>query len=170
MAWTSMHFAAGMAGAGAACLAWNAIRRRPPRGLTLAMTVGGAWAITPDIPRLFREDFPSLGLAESLGAKSLERRLHEIGDLFFGHAALDAQPHEFALAGLFFIVLLYNAAAIARVLAEWIRAESERGDRSAGQGRERVPRWIEHARFESSDAPTSPAGIARGRHADDPAR
>lgn len=108
MAWTSMHFAMGMGCAGAlagtACL----IFRRGWRFIPAAMTLGGLWALLPDMPRFFREDFPSLPLAGILGDKSLERLLHSIGDLFFFHQSLDAQPHELALHGLGIILILYN--------------------------------------------------------------
>jgi hypothetical protein len=110
MAWTSMHFAVGMSCAGAAfgvgCLAL----RRGWRWLPAVMTLGGLWAIVPDSPRLWREDFPWLPFASTLGAKSLEDKLHSIGDLFFFHKSLDAQPHEYALHGLMIMLLLYNAS------------------------------------------------------------
>lgn len=116
MAWTSMHFAIGMMGggviAGTACL----LLKRSTRLIGPAMTLGGIWAIVPDLPRLFREDFPSLPLASVLGSFDLERRLHAVGDLFFFHASLDAQPREWALHGLAIILLLYNAALLAPLL------------------------------------------------------
>jgi len=108
MAWTSMHYAVGMgcgtALVGTACL----IFRRGWRFLPVAMTVGGIWALLPDMPRFFREDFPSLPLAGILGGKSFERCLHRYGDLFCFHSQLDSQPREYALAGLGIIVILYN--------------------------------------------------------------
>ena len=110
MSWTSMHFAVGMgcggALAGTACL----IFRRGWRFLPLAMTAGGILALLPDMPRFFREDFPNLPLAGVLGLKSFERFLHRYGDLFCFHAQLDAQPKEYALAGLGVILMLYNVA------------------------------------------------------------
>jgi len=122
MAWTTMHFAVGMMGggaiAGAACL----LLRRGARWMGPAMTLGGVWAIVPDLPRLFREDFPSLPLASVLGSSNLERQLHAIGDLFFFHASLDAQPREFALHGLAIILLLYNAVLLAPLLRRVLSA------------------------------------------------
>lgn len=112
MAWTSMHFAVGMLGGGALGIAASAVLRRGSRWIPLAMTAGGFWAITPDLPRLWREDFPSLPLAATLGDKELENYLHSIGDLFFLHARLDAQPKEYALHGLILILFLYNAALL----------------------------------------------------------
>ena len=110
MSWTSMHFAVGMgcggALAGTACLVF----RRGWRFLPLAMTAGGIFAVLPDMPRFFREDFPSLPFAGVLGLKSFERFLHRYGDLFCFHAQLDAQPKEYALAGLGIILILYNMA------------------------------------------------------------
>lgn len=110
MAFTTMHFAVGMAcggaAAGVACLAL----RRGWRWVPAAMTGGGVWAIVPDLPRIWREDFPSLPLASVLGSRSLEDALHAWGNLFCFHAALDAQPREFALHGLALILVLYNVS------------------------------------------------------------
>ena len=113
-----MHFAVGMAGAGAITAAGCLIIRKSPRWIPAAMTLGGIWAIVPDLPRIFREDFPSLPLASILGSKNLETQLHAIGDLFFLHARLDAQPKEFALHGLAGILLLYNAGIILQLILE----------------------------------------------------
>lgn len=110
MAWTTMHFAVGMGCAGAAAAAACFIFRRGWRFMPAAMTFGGVWALIPDLPRIFREDFPSLPFASLLGSKDLERTLHDLGDLFCFHRALDAQPKEYALAGLMIILLLYNAS------------------------------------------------------------
>ncbi len=109
MAWTSMHFAVGMGFAGAGTAALCMIRQRGWRWIPITMTVGGIWATLPDIPRLFREDFPSLGLGPILGSKQLEANLHAWGDVFFLHRQLDLQPREFALAGVILMILLYNA-------------------------------------------------------------
>jgi len=106
--------------AGTACL----IFRRGWRFLPLAMTAGGIWALLPDIPRFFREDFPSLPLAGTLGLKSFERFLHRWGDLFFFHARLDSQPKEYALAGLGIIVLLYNLAICLLLFLEYRQRHS----------------------------------------------
>ncbi len=112
MAWTSMHFAVGMCG-GAALMAVPCLfRRRGWRYLPVAMTIGGLWAIIPDCPRLWREDFTSLPFAATLGAKDFELWLHSIGNLFFMHRSLDAQPKEFALLGLAMIIGLYNLSLI----------------------------------------------------------
>lgn len=112
MAWTSMHFAVGMGGAGLLAGLVCVVRRRGWRWLPPAMTLGGVWAIVPDLPRLWREDFPSLPFAATLGSKDLERSLHGIGDVFFFHARLDAQPHELALHGLVLILGLYNLSIL----------------------------------------------------------
>jgi len=107
-----MHFAVGMCG-GAALLAVPClIRRKGWRHIPFAMTLGGLWAIIPDSPRLWREDFTSLPFAATLGAKDFELWLHSIGNLFFMHQSLDAQPKEFALLGLAMIVGLYNLSLI----------------------------------------------------------
>ncbi len=116
MAWTSMHFAVGMMCGGAAAGAIAIVWRRGMRWLPLAMTLGGFWALVPDLPRIFREDFPSLPFAATLGDRQLEAWLHSIGDIFFFHHALDAQPHEFALHGLAIIILLYNVALVGLML------------------------------------------------------
>ena len=126
MAYTTMHFAVGMAVAGAGMAVGCTIARRGWRWLPPAMTLGGLWAMAPDLPRIWREDFPSLPFAATLGAKSLERGLHAWGDLFFLHRQLDLQPREFALHGLFGILLLYN---LALVLLIWMhRRERDRAD------------------------------------------
>lgn len=119
-----MHFAAGMAGAGVigagTCLM---MRGRGWRWLPAAMTIGGIWGVMPDLPRIFREDFPNLPLASVLGSKGLEQWLHSIGDVFFFHARLDAQPRELALHGLAGILLLYNAGLL---LLMWIESRQRR--------------------------------------------
>jgi hypothetical protein len=76
------------------------------------MTLGGIVANIPDAPRLWRVDFPSLPLAETLGSMDLELWLHSIGNLFFMHRSLDAQPKEFSLLGLAVVVGLYNLCLI----------------------------------------------------------
>jgi len=124
MAWTTMHFAVGMAGAGLACGTACLITRRGWRLLPAAMTVGGLWGTLPDWPRIFREDFPSLPLAATLGQKSLERWLHGYGDLFFFHRQLDQQPREFALHGLILIILFYNLAIALLMFLEWRQRNS----------------------------------------------
>jgi hypothetical protein len=108
MAWTTMHFATGMACAGAGTTIACVIARRGWRWIAPAMTLGGLWACVPDMPRFFRVDFPSLPFSATLGSMDLERFLHGWGNLFFFHRALDAQPRELALHGLIGILLLYN--------------------------------------------------------------
>jgi len=110
MAWTSAHFAVGMAGGAAVSCAVCLVTRKGWRFTPIAMTLGGLWALVPDLPRLWREDFPWLPFAATLGGKDLERSLHAIGDVFFFHRQLDAQPHEYALHGVIGMILLYNAA------------------------------------------------------------
>lgn len=124
MAWTTMHFAVGMAGAtvitGVGCM----VLRRGWRWLPLSMTAGGLWALIPDIPRLFREDFPSLPFASTLGSKDLELKLHRMGDIFFFHKQLDIQPHEYALHGLILILLMYNLSIVVLMLLEYCQRNS----------------------------------------------
>jgi hypothetical protein len=108
MAWASMHFAVGMCGGAALMAVPCLILRRGWRHIPIAMTLGGIVAILPDSPRLWREDFTSLPFAATLGSKDFEVWLHSIGDLFFFHQSLDAQPREFALLGMALIVVLYN--------------------------------------------------------------
>ncbi len=110
MAWTTMHFAVGMGCTGAAATVGCLIFRRGWRWIPASMTLGGLWALVPDMPRIFREDFPGLPWAATLGSKSFERSLHRAGDIFFFHKQLDIQPQEFALLGLTLILLFYNLA------------------------------------------------------------
>ncbi len=112
MAWTSMHFAIGMCGGAALSLAPCLILRRGWRIIPVGMTLGGLWALVPDMPRIWREDFPSLPFASTLGDKNFETWLHSIGDVFFFHRTLDSQPKEYALLGLAMIILLYNLSLI----------------------------------------------------------
>ncbi len=103
-----MHFAMGMCGGAALTIAPCLILRRGWRFIPVGMTLGGLWALIPDMPRIWREDFTSLPFAATLGSKDFENWLHSIGDLFFFHQSLDAQPKEFALLGLAMIIGLYN--------------------------------------------------------------
>lgn len=112
MAFATMHFAVGMGMGGAIALAGAAILRRRPTLLPYAMTLGGLWAMVPDLPRLFTEDFPNAPFAAILGSPALRRWLETHGDWFFFHRLLDRQPAEFALHGMFLIILFYNAALI----------------------------------------------------------
>ena len=110
MAWTTMHFGVGMACGGAAAIVVAALRGRGWSWVTPVMTLSGIWALGPDLPRLFREDFPSLPFARYLGDERIDRWLLSFGDLFFFHASLDSQPEQYALHGLALILLCYNAA------------------------------------------------------------
>ncbi|QQE11567.1 hypothetical protein JD969_19095 [Planctomycetota bacterium] len=112
MAWTSMHFAVGMMGGGVAASLGSLILRRGVRWIPIGMTLGGVWALIPDLPRIWREDFTWLPGATFLGQKSLEQKLHAWGDIFFLHAKLDAQPHEFALHGLALVIGMYTLSSI----------------------------------------------------------
>jgi hypothetical protein len=111
MAFTTMHFAVGMAGSGALATLGALVIRRGWRWVPLAMTVGGTWACVPDMPRVFKEDFPGLPLAQTLSAKPLQQWLNTHGDWFFLHRMLDEQPKEFALHGLLVILMLYTASS-----------------------------------------------------------
>ncbi|MAX25443.1 MAG: hypothetical protein CMJ19_13160 [Phycisphaeraceae bacterium] len=124
MAWTTMHFAVGMAGATVATGVGCMIMRRGWRWLPLSMTAGGIWAVIPDMPRLFREDFPWLPFAQTLGSKSLELKLHRMGDIFFFHKQLDMQPHEYALHGLILMLVMYNIAIGVLMLLEYCQRNS----------------------------------------------
>jgi hypothetical protein len=114
----------GMMGGGAlmgtACL----ILRGGWRWLPAAMTAGGVWALIPDLPRVFREDITGLPGSSILGSPSLERWLHHIGNLFFFHQALDAQPKEYALLGVVIILVLYNASLVMLMVMEQLQRNS----------------------------------------------
>lgn len=112
MAFTTMHFAIGMAGTGAAASVGAFFLRRGWRWIPLLMTAGGVWACGPDLPRLFREDFPSAPFAQTLSAKPLQLWLQNNGDLFFFHRILDEQPKEYALHGLLGILLMYTLSCL----------------------------------------------------------
>jgi hypothetical protein len=129
-----MHFAIGMACTGAAAIVVCLCRRRGWWWLPLAMTAGGVWAMVPDLPRLFREVFPSV-LAAAPGSGDLERRLHAMGDLFFFHSTLNAQAHEYASHSLVLILLFYNLAIVLLMFVEQRRGHS-RANR-AWRGRRR---------------------------------
>jgi hypothetical protein len=133
MAWASMHFAVGMSLAGGGAAVCCLIRGRGWRWAPVASTLGGVWAMGPDLPRLFREDFPHLPLAGLLGHPAVDETLLRVGDLFFFHRALDAQPREFALHGLAIIIGLYNVylAAALRGLSRRRRAEVAQPSRAS---------------------------------------
>ncbi|WP_182871061.1 hypothetical protein [Stieleria mannarensis] len=109
MAFTTMHFGVGMACGGAAALSCALIRRKGFKSIGPAMTLGGLWAIVPDLPRVFVW-FPSLPFSGTLGGSDNENRL--LSDVFFFHATLDAQPKDFTLLGLAIIILLYNVVIL----------------------------------------------------------
>lgn len=108
MAFTTMHFAMGMVGTGAVATVGALVLRRGLRWVPLCMTLGGIWACVPDMPRIFKEDFPNAPLASTLSAKPLQDWLQAHGDWFFFHRSLDAQPKEYALHGLAMILVLYT--------------------------------------------------------------
>jgi hypothetical protein len=118
MAFATMHFGVGMACGGAAALGCALIRRKGFRAIGPAMTLGGLWAIVPDLPRVFVW-FPSLPLSDLLGGKGNENRL--LSDIFFFHASLDAQPKEFALLGMLLILVLYNLLIFVPLLLSILR-------------------------------------------------
>ncbi len=150
MSWTTMHYAVGMgctgAVAGAACL-WL---RKGWRWLPAAMTAGGVLALVPDMPRVFREDFPNAPFAALLGSKSLERWLHSIGDLFFFHRSLDHQPFEYALHGFAAVLILYNLSI---VMLMWME---HRQRNSIGNRAWRAHRPHLRKRRQRSDNPPPP--------------
>lgn len=112
MAFTTMHFALGMVGTGAATTVAALICRRGLRWVPLCMTAGGIWACVPDMPRIFREDFPNAPFAQTLSAKPLQQWLQANGDFFFFHRMLDDQPKEYALHGLAMILVLYTLSLV----------------------------------------------------------
>lgn len=161
MAWTTMHFAAGMVGSGVIGAGLCIIIRRGWRWVPLGMTLGGFWALVPDLPRLFREDFPSLPFASTLGSTSLEHWLHRHGDVFFAHARLDAQPKEFALHGLIIIIALYTMSICGYVFMLGRRAKPEAQEVE-------TPQLPSHLRYTSSEQTATPIRIdPRANH--DPA-
>ena len=129
MAWTTMHFAAGMGCAGVLMGTGCLIFRRGWRWLGAGMTLGGVWALVPDMPRIFREDFPNAPFAALLGNKTMDRWLHSIGDVFFFHKSLDAQPHEYALAGFALVLIFYNLL-LAKLLVMEHRQRHSVGNRA----------------------------------------
>lgn len=121
MAFTTMHFGVGMACGGAAAIGYALIRRKHFQSVGPAMTLGGIWAIVPDLPRVFVW-FPSLPFSEKLGGRQNEERL--LSDIFFFHASLDTQPREFALLGLAIILLLYNLVIFTPLVIELAKRPS----------------------------------------------
>lgn len=149
MAFTSMHFAMGMIGSGAIATAACLSIRRGFRWIPATMTIGGLWAVIPDLPRIWREDFPSLPLSSLLGSKYLEDQLHVVGDLFFLHRALDRQPHEYTLLGLGLIILMYSLSTALLMYLEH-RQRNSIGNRA----------WRAHTR-RSSHREGNPSGKKR---------
>lgn len=94
-----------MACGGAAALGCALLRRKGFRAVGPAMTLGGIWAIVPDLPRMFRW-YPSIPGSNNLGDVSLESLL--LSDIFFFHKSLDAQPEEYTLLGFAIVIGLYN--------------------------------------------------------------
>ncbi len=154
--------------AGAGCL----MLRRGWRWVPGVMTLGGIWAMVPDMPRIFREDFYWEPVSSVLGTYQLERKLHSWGDVFFFHGSLDAQPHEFALLGLVLILLFYNASILLLMSIErrsrnslanraW-RAHRTRHARDAR--RRSSGRWVRDAYYRDESA----AADEQHRYLDDP--
>lgn len=112
MAFTTMHFAIGMVGTGAATGLAALALRRGIRWVPTYMTLGGIWACVPDMPRIFKEDFPNAPFASTLSAKPLQDWLQANGDAFFFHRSLDVQPKEYALHGLALLLTLYAASIL----------------------------------------------------------
>ncbi|MFI4861476.1 MAG: hypothetical protein ACIAXF_12450 [Phycisphaerales bacterium JB063] len=121
MAFATMHFATGMALGGVLTLVGSAILRRRPTLLPAVMTLGGFWAMVPDMPRLFTEDFPNAPFAATLGARPLRLWLETHGNWFGLHRMLDGQPAEFALHGMFLMIVFYNAALLGPAILRWCR-------------------------------------------------
>lgn len=113
MAWGTAHFAVGMACGGAATGLFCLFRRSAWRVIPVAMTIGGVWALLPDMPRVFRYDYPNAPFASLLGHRKLETWLQAMGDFFCFHRALDAQPKEYALHGMTAILVMYNLSLLA---------------------------------------------------------
>ena len=155
-----MHFAVGMGCAGAltgvGCMIW----RQGWRWLPATMTIGGLWALIPDMPRVFREDIYYEPISSTLGQHNFERWLHYWGDLFFFHRALDAQPKEFALLGLLLILLFYNAAIMLLMKMESKqRLHTEPADATKPKSRKRRRRRPPQPTHPSPDPITTPQSL-----------
>ena len=142
MAWATMHFATGMCCAGAITSGGCLLVRRGWRWIPSAMTLGGLWAMIPDMPRFFRQDFPNAPFASILGHRQFESWLVEWGNVFFFHRALDNQPKEYALFGLALIIVLYNLTIL---FFMWHHAKAYRRLRRLA-GQLAVPGQVLHAR------------------------
>ena len=104
-----MHFGVGMACGGGIALGIAAIRRRGFESIGPAMTLGGIWAMVPDLHRIFSW-YPSLPFAEKF------QRIQPLSDIFFFHKSLDTQPAEYTLLGFGLILFFYNLV----IFAPWI--------------------------------------------------
>ncbi len=127
------------------------------------MTAGGIWAMVPDLPRLFREDFYWEPISSWLGQHDLERWLHKWGDLFFFHRSLDAQPHEYALHGLILMLLFYNMSIFLLMKLEHKsrnslanRAWRAHRSRPARDARRRIARLTHSTADKPPDTHTAP--------------
>ena len=128
MAFATMHFATGMVCSGAAGVVLCTVLRRGWRWLPLGMTAGGFWAMVPDMPRLFREDFlRHVPVLNKLGDKSLQNTLHQYGDIFFFHRWLDTHRTEdrLALQGMTIIIGCYVLSILMLMFMEWRSRNSE---------------------------------------------
>ncbi len=128
MAFATMHFATGMVCSAAAGVVVCTIMRQGWRWLPLVTTAGGFWAMVPDMPRLFREDFlRHLPVLNRLGDKSFEAWLHRNGDLFFFHHWLDTHRTEdrLALQGMAIIIAGYVLSVLLLMFLEWRARHSE---------------------------------------------
>lgn len=160
MAWTTMHFGVGMGCAGVLFGTGCLIFRRGWRWIPAAMTAGGIWGVVPDLPRIFREDFPSLPGSAVLGSKTLERGLHNWGDLFFFHKHLDSQPQEFALLGLGIILALYNVSILLLMILEHQQRNSSVHRAWKAHGRRTRP-GRRHPHVAETELRTDPPSAAR---------
>jgi len=129
-----MHFAVGMACSGALATGACLVLRKGWKWIPAAMTFGGFWAIVPDLPRLWREDFPSLPFASTLGQKSLEKWLHNWGDVFFFHHWFDShrEGHQYALHGLIGMIFLYNVGIAWLMLLNWKQRSKAKSTPNSG--------------------------------------
>ncbi len=128
MAFATMHFATGMVCSAAAGVVVCAMARKGWRWLPLVTTVGGFWAMVPDMPRLFREDFlRHVPILNRLGDKSFEAWLHRNGDVFFFHHWLDTNRTEdrLALQGMAIIIAGYVLSVLLLMFLERRARNSE---------------------------------------------
>ena len=145
MAFTTMHFALGMVGTGAVATIGALLLRRGMRWVPLWMTAGGIWACVPDMPRIFKEDFPNTPFAQTLSAKPLQQWLQANGDWFFFHRMLDEQPREYALHGLALILMLYTVSVFFLALTQRRSRQCPAHEPSAAHRRKTDPPSHKHA-------------------------